>query len=307
MSEVVEREQVSEGDHGLGQPDRPKRSWPSRVRSQRAWVGRIIGGLVAIFLIWLICADPVAHVWYETHQEALRSNAAHSVTQEGSQLPRMGKSVAVIEDPAIGLNVVVAQGTSPTILRGAPGHLVGTPFPGAKGNSVVVGHARDWGAPFRNLAKLTVGSTLYLQAHPGVFKLPETGDFIYTVKSVTVAPASTTRFAAPTNDYRLTLVTNSGSRLGGPDVLVITAISGAAGRVTGPSSVSSLQPGRGALVENDQILLAILGLVACLAGSRILLRSHGKKIVVLVSVPLAALVMFSLFLEFDALFFRPLA
>jgi sortase A len=303
ISEVAAHEQAVVGDPEPSQPSEPERTFVSHVRVQKTWIGRIVGAVIVIFLVWLICADPVAHVWYQTHQGALRSNAAHSVTQEGSQLPGMGKSVAVIEDPAIGLNVVVAQGTSPTILRGAPGHVLGTPFPGAEGNSVVVGHAHDWGAPFRGLAKLTVGSTLYLQAHPGVFKLPETGDFIYTVKSVTVVPASTTRFTAPTNDHRLTLITNSGSH----DVLVVTAISGSVGKVTGQPVITSLQPGRGALLGNDQVLLAVLGLIACVAGSRILLHSHGKRIVFLVVLPVAALVAFSLFLEFDVLFFRPLA
>jgi sortase A len=282
-----------------------RRGLGSAVVAARAAGPRVVGVALALVVIWLICAGPVAHLWYQSRQQGLRAQAASATTQLGSEKPTIRHAVAVLEDPTIGLNVDIAQGDSPQILRGGPGHRLGTPLPGAKGNSVVVGHSRDWGAPFRGLAKLTVGSEVYLQAHPGVFHLPETGDFIYTVRSTTVTSANSVRFAAPTTDYRLTLVTDVG-RLSGNRVLVVVLVSGTLGRTAGHSPLTSLDPGKGRLLNGDLVLL-VLGLGVAVLAARFLRQAHRRVVWVGVLVPIVALVAFLLFLEFDVIAFRALA
>jgi LPXTG-site transpeptidase (sortase) family protein len=267
---------------------------------------RVVVGALTLLVLWLVCADPVSHVWYQARQKSLTTQAANAITQLGSQVPRSGGSVAVLQDPTIGLNVVVAEGDTPSILHGGPGHRPGTPYPGAKGNSVVVGHDKDWGAPFKNLSKLAVGSQLYLQAHPGVYKLPETGDFIYTVRSVSKTTGDAARFLAPSNDHRLTLITDDGGRLSGNKLLVITAISGSVGRVTGPG-FGSLVPSKGPLIFNREVLEVILGGLASVLAYRLLSRNHRRTVVLVVLVPLVATTLFALFLEFDVVVMRPLA
>jgi sortase A len=263
-------------------------------------------GVVVLVGIWLICADPIAHVWYENRQHSLAGQVASAETRLGSQVPKIGQEVGVLQDPTIGLNVVMAQGDSAAELRGGPGHRLGTPLPGARGNSVVYGHARDWGAPFRNLAKLTVGSVLYIQAHPGVYKLPETGDFIYTVVAVQTTTAEDIGMLAPSNDYRLTLITNAGGRLAGDKVLVVTAVSGKAGKTAGKVTASSLEPSQGPVL-NLNLLRALLGGAVAAFVIVLLRRNHRPLIVATVAAPVVMVAVWSLFLEFDMWAFRPLA
>jgi sortase (surface protein transpeptidase) len=283
----------------------------SSMRKPRPNLGpvftRIIASAALLFVVWLIFADPIAHVWYQSRQHALRTQAANALTQLGSEVPHIGDAVGVLEDPMIGLNEVIVQGDTGSLLRGGPGHDPATPLPGAKGNSVVFGHDRDWGAPFKALSRLTVGSTLYLQAHPGVYKLPATGDFIYTVRSVSTVAASAKRFLASSNDYRLTLITDVGGRIGGSGhVLVVTAVSGTLGHVTGHLRTGSLEPPRGAIFGRTA-LGALLGVIVLAVGVRFLRATHRRSITVVAMVPLLAFTMLAMFLEFDLLAFRPLA
>jgi sortase A len=205
--------------------------------------------------------------------------------------------------------VVVAEGDSPSVLRGAPGHRPGTPLPGARGNSVVYGHQKDWGGPFAAMSRLKVGDQLYLQARPGVFSLQagQTGDFIYTVTSVRVTPDGDLQPLAKSSDYRLTLITNAGSRLSSSHVLVVTAVSGTPGRSSPPPKHGSLQPVVGPVVFNGTVgslrvrALATVGVVALLR------RRHRPGVVAAISVPLVLATLLPLFLALDVAAFRPLA
>jgi sortase A len=292
-----------------GDPPLPaeRRSGRAMVRAHvRRTSARVVLAALAAVAIWLICADPVAHIWYQSRQGDLRSQAASALTRLGSQTPTVGGEVAVLQDPPI-LNVIVAQGDNASILRGGPGHRLGTPLPGARGNSVIEGHSKDWGAPFRSLAKLTVGSTLYLQAHPGVYKLPATGDFIYTVKSVSIVPATDTRYLAPSNDYRLTLVTNADGRLSGSHVLVVTAVSGSMGKSTAVAPTGSLEPSAGSLILNIWVARLLVGAGMSAAVIAALRRRHRVRLAVLAATPVLLVTVLALFVEFDMLAFRPLA
>ena len=266
----------------------------------------VVATAIGLVLVWLISADPIAHAWYSSRQHSLKDQTIAAGTQIGSEVVREGGSVGVLQDPTIGLNVIIAEGDSPSVLRGGPGHRPGTPLPGAKGNSVVVGHAKDWGSPFKNLSKLTVGATLYVQSHVGLAKPPETGDFIYTVKSVKTTTAGNVHPLAPSNDYRLTLVTGAGSRVGGDKVLVVTAVSGRAGKLTGHAQASSLEPARGGFFSTTLLRFLVVAAVAVLLFV-FLRRRHRTTIAVVVATPVALLALWTLFLEFDMVAFRPLA
>jgi LPXTG-site transpeptidase (sortase) family protein len=265
----------------------------------------VVAIAVSLFVLWLVCADPITHVWYQSRQHGLRNQAAAALTKLGSEKAKHGDAVGVLESSTGSINVVIAQGSDAATLHGAPGHVTSTPLPGARGNSVVVGHAKDWGAPFKALAKLTVGSTLYLQAHPGVYKLPETGDFVYTVRSVTRTSASDLRYLAPSTDYRLTLVTDTESRLRGNQVLVVTAVSGTVGHLRSVPQDGSLEPSSG--VPGSALLDLVLGVVVIGLAFAYLSRGHRRGIVVVALVPVGAFAVLAAFLTFDQLFFRALA
>ena len=64
--------------------------------------------------------------------------------------------------PAIGVDTVVVEGTSPAALRAGAGHYPTTPLPGEPGNVAIAGHRTTYGKPFNRLDEIPVGSELEL-------------------------------------------------------------------------------------------------------------------------------------------------
>ena len=60
----------------------------------------------------------------------------------------MGAPIAQITIPSIGVNQVVLEGTTGTVLADGPGHYRSTVFPGGTGDSVILGRAAAYGGPF---------------------------------------------------------------------------------------------------------------------------------------------------------------
>ncbi len=295
---------------------------PPRRLARMALVGLV--GLVALFWVF---ADPIAHVWYQSRQQALSSEVDNSAA---SRIPKTGQQVGLLEDPTIGLKVVVAEGDSPAVLRGGPGHRPHTPLPGALGNSVVYGHAKDWGAPFGRLSHVSIGQKLYLQARYGVFNVQagQTGYFIYTVTSVATVADDDSAVLASSPDYRLTLITDAGGRMSASQVVVVTAVSGSASKLaskpaTGAHAATdahaatgaarqgphlrSIEPAKGAVWWNATVVSILLRAIAAAVVIALLIRYHRPGVAAAVSVPLVLAVVLPLFLELDLVAFRPLA
>jgi sortase A len=68
-----------------------------------------------------------------------------------------GAAVAKIMIPAIGVDEVIAEGTTSGVLAGGPGHRRDTVLPGQAGVSVVMGRAAAFGGPFGRIQELTPG------------------------------------------------------------------------------------------------------------------------------------------------------
>ncbi len=302
------------GGSPVGSEDEPP--FLARVPPRRlARIG--LAGLVVLAALWWVFADPIAHVWYQSRQQALTSQVDNSAA---SRTPKTGQQVGLLEDPTIGLKVVVAEGDSPAVLRGAPGHRPHTPLPGALGNSVVYGHARDWGAPFARISHIAVGQKLYLQARYGVFNVQsgQTGFFIYTVTSVATVADDDTAALASSTDYRLTLITDAGGRTSSNRVVVVTAVSGPVSKTStnaraangvarqGPH-LRSVEPSKGAVWWNATVVSLLLRAIAAAIVIALLVRYHRPGVAVAVSVPMVLAVLLPLFLEFDLVAFRPLA
>jgi len=106
----------------------------------------------------------------EAAQEALRQErlaqlAAFRAAADAFEIQvggETGTPIGKILIPAIGVDVVMLEGTSTGDLREGPGHWEETPFPGQGGNFVISGHRTTYGAPFRKLDKLQVGDTIDL-------------------------------------------------------------------------------------------------------------------------------------------------
>jgi sortase A len=111
-----------------------------------------------------------------------------------------GDALTRIKIPAIGVDVVVVEGTTQSALRAGAGHYPDTPLPCEAGNVAIAGHRTTYGKPFHNLDLLKPGDTIVLETPIGscTYKLVQ-GPFI-------VSPTDTS-VVAPTAAPSLTLTT----------------------------------------------------------------------------------------------------
>lgn len=79
-----------------------------------------------------------------------------------------GTPVALLDVPAIGLRSVILEGTTSEVMLSGPGHRRDTPLPGQLGASVIYGRQAAYGAPFANIARLTVGDTITATTGQGI-------------------------------------------------------------------------------------------------------------------------------------------
>lgn len=96
------------------------------------------------------------------------------------------QSIAILEIPKIGVNVVVVEGTSENSLRKGPGHIEETPLPGMGGNFAIAGDRVLYGAPFLNLDELAAGDEVLLKTPYGIFTYSVNGNLLTTPEDVSV-------------------------------------------------------------------------------------------------------------------------
>ena len=76
---------------------------------------------------------------------------------------KTGDPLTRIVIPALGVNAVVVEGTSPAALRAGAGHYPNTPLPGEPGNVAIAGHRTTYGKPFNRLDELAIGEAVRLE------------------------------------------------------------------------------------------------------------------------------------------------
>lgn len=118
----------------------------------------MLGGCGAVLLaLWLWDA---AAAW--TYQQAARQRlrrlgpVATIFENEGrsqapSRPPRSGAPVGQLRIARLGIDVVIAEGTTEATLARAVGHVEGTALPGGRGAAAVAGHRDGWFRPLRHL------------------------------------------------------------------------------------------------------------------------------------------------------------
>lgn len=74
-----------------------------------------------------------------------------------------GDPLTRIRIPALGVEAIVVEGTSPRALRAGAGHYPGTPLPGEDGNVAIAGHRTTYGKPFSRLEALRAGDLIELE------------------------------------------------------------------------------------------------------------------------------------------------
>lgn len=206
------------------------------------------------------------------------------------QIPRTTGSPSSTQ---LDLNLVVLQGSGASQLHAGPGHVPGTPLPGHRGNSIIVGHADGWGGPFGALPSLHKGALLITQTH-GSRKAT-----VYRITTIKRVSATDTRYTGQSKDFRLTLITGDGGLLSN-NRLVIQAVSGSTYRAP-PRHGPVISIPHESVYLNPALALAFGAfLLAGVAGSY-LRRHYGlvARLAVLVPVLLAGL--FALLLSLDLL------
>jgi hypothetical protein len=85
----------------------------------------------------------------------------------------LGTPIALISIPSIGVQQVVAEGTTALVLAKGPGHLRSTVFPGGAGSSAIFGRAAAFGGPFGHIDELHHGQliTVTTQVGRSVFRV----------------------------------------------------------------------------------------------------------------------------------------
>jgi sortase A len=202
-------------------PAAPQASAPlARAVPERAQLLRIAG--TALVALSLAVALFIAYEFVYTGQVERRSQRSLLSTFQqrlaagqfdAPDAPVEGGPVAVVRIPAIGLEQVVVQGSSPEDLKQGPGHLPSSPLPGEFGNAVVIGHRLTYGGPFGDIGRLAEGDTIDV--------LTGQGHFTYTVTGVAVVKPGQPDVVGPSSDSRLTLVTSASAF--GSDRRAVTA------------------------------------------------------------------------------------
>jgi LPXTG-site transpeptidase (sortase) family protein len=159
----------------------------------------------------------------------------------------LGRPVALLEIPRLGLREVVVQGTSSSLMMSAPGHRRDTPFPGQVGTSVIAGRRATYGGPFRSIDQLRAGDRITVTTGQGqhtfaVLGMRRAGDPV---------PAPLAR-----GQGRLTLVTADGLPLWPTDVLRVDAALISAAQVTPVPLPSQALPAAEAVMAGDRFALA---------------------------------------------------
>ena len=141
--------------------------WPSVVR-----FGLIVVALVSIGMVVQLAF--VSGIEHRSAQVSLynrfRTELALGTAPLGPGSRRhpvaMGAPIAQITIPSIGVNQVVVEGTTGTLLANGPGHYRSTVFPGGTGDSVILGRAARLRGPVRADQHAQEGGP-YPGRHPG--------------------------------------------------------------------------------------------------------------------------------------------
>ena len=110
----------------------------------------------------------------------------------------VGRPVALLEIPSLGMSQVVVESSTSENLRLGPAHRTDSAIPGQIGSSVILGRRATYGAPFRALNELKTGDAIVVTTGQG--------RFTYTVDVVRLSDQSYD--AMPIVPARLTLVTS---------------------------------------------------------------------------------------------------
>jgi sortase A len=170
-------------------------------------------------------------------------------TDLDGKLIDVGRPIALLSIPEIGVREVVLEGTSGSVLANGPGHRRDSPYPGQAGGVQILGRQAAYGGPFRRIAELSPGDEIAVTTAQG--------NHLYVVTDVREEGDTVTPLAA--GEGRLTLTTAEGP-LFLPDGVVRVDAKLATPVELAPAKTfgsSSLPPGEEAMAGDRSILLPL--------------------------------------------------
>ncbi len=174
------------------------------LRTHR-WLRRTLSGLSVLLLLGgvaLVGFPFATNMWQGRIQDRLGTQLASPELQQAYKERKIetGDSLTRITIPALGIDTVVVEGTTPSALRAGAGHYPQTPLPCETGNVSIAGHRTTYGRPFGNLDQLKPGDTIELST--------PIGGCVYRVSKdpFVVAPTDLS-VIEPTGERSLTLTT----------------------------------------------------------------------------------------------------
>lgn len=169
---------------------RPPRKMPRSVvpRAELTPAQRVARGVAALvatllltFVVYLTGFSQLQHLVLQERlaiQFGEEGEAGTTPVSEGTfdgVLLADGAPVARIQIPSIGVDEIVAEGTTSGVLMGGPGHRRDSVLPGQEGVSVLMGRAAAFGGPFARLQELPPGATFTVLTGQGVQRFEVVG------------------------------------------------------------------------------------------------------------------------------------
>lgn len=142
------------------------------LRSHRGarWALSVLSGVLVLGAVGLL-GYPFFTNLYQTR---LQSRLAHQLVSDRSLARQfrsdsvpVGTSLTRLRIPAIGVDVVVVEGTSEQALEAGAGHYPGTPLPCQEGDVAIAGHRTTYGRPFSHVGRLRTGDLIILDTPVG--------------------------------------------------------------------------------------------------------------------------------------------
>lgn len=171
----------------------------------KPWLRRLLSGLSVLLVlggVGLVGFPFATNMWTDRIQERLDNQIASPELQQAYKERKIetGDSLTRIKIPALGLDTVVVEGTTPSALRAGAGHYPQTPLPCEGGNVSIAGHRTTYGRPFGNLDQLKPGDTIELTTPIG-------GCVYQVAKDPYVVAPTDMSVIDPTAERSLTLTT----------------------------------------------------------------------------------------------------
>ncbi len=229
-----------------------------------------LGAVVLAFAAFVVLFGGMRHTARQGRLEAAfraRVLAGHADRPNWSPLP--GQAIATISIPAIGMFEVVVQDSTPELLKSGPGHVLGTPLPGQRGNSVLLGRRVTDGGPFRRLDDLHTGDRITV--------VTPSGGFVYSVAQVVrIADGAPEAFRS-TDDARITLLTSASSLVPQDRTVAVALLRGTPQAAAGAPVVQ--QRGRDVGTSGDlRALVQVLAWLLVLALALVIWGRERRRV-----------------------------